>query len=200
MTANRPVYLPGALSQLPFVVRVEAFYKNHAAFGTLNIPGDVFVGFNPAVGAPSGLVRSDEVLWLFALDLDQAYAPWLTSTGNLTANVEIAGTTVLSYSHRMIDQGTFEHVYHNDVNVLFNVGTSWLWGAVAPTWTNIYNPTGETFLLFPTIQLTPPWTNKYFMKLGYVGILGTNKFGFDGGVFKGKSLLYAQFQYNFSLM
>jgi hypothetical protein len=199
VTANRPLYLPGALSQLPFVVRAEAFYKNHAAFGTLNIPGDVFVGFGPA-GAPSGIVRSDEVLWLFALDLDQAYAPWLTSTGNLTANLEINGTTILSYSHRMINQGSFEHIYHNDVSLLFSIGTSWLWGSVTPNWSNIYDPDGQMLLLFPTVQVVPPWSNKYFMKFGYVGVLGTNKFGADGGAFKGKSLLYVQFQYNFSLM
>lgn len=32
---------------------------------------------------------TDMASWMLALDLDQAYAPWLTSTGNLSANVEV---------------------------------------------------------------------------------------------------------------
>ena len=64
VTANRPVYLPGALAELPFVVRAEVFYKNHNEFNTLG----------PAVRWPDGsegsfVVHSDQVLWLGALDL-----------------------------------------------------------------------------------------------------------------------------------
>jgi hypothetical protein len=95
---------------------------------------------------------------------------------------------------------SLEKVHHNDYNVLFNIGDSWWWGAFAPTWTMIWNPDGQTWLFFPNVVLTPPWTNKYFMKLGYIGELGTNPFGAAGGVFKGKSILLAQFQYNFSIL
>ena len=200
ITANRPLYLPGALAQLPFVIRAESLYKNHEFFNTLAVPGTIYdpTGIN---GSPSSLTNSDEVLWLLALDLDQAYTPWLTSTGNLTANLELNGTTILSYSNKMQGAaGYFERAYHNDINILASVGTSWWWGAVSPNWTTIFNPNGETFLSFPSVQLTPPWTNKYFMKLEYVDVEGTNKYGLDGGVFKGKDLLFAQFQYNFSLM
>ena len=140
-------------------------------------------------------------MWLIALDLDQAYTPWLTATGNLTANFEVNGTTILSYSHNMQGAaGYFEKAYHNDINILGSVSTSWWWGAVSPGWTTIFNPNGLTFLSFPSVQLTPPWTNKYFMKLEWVDVQGTNQYGLDGGVFKGKDLFFAQFQYNFSLM
>ncbi|MGZ3620464.1 MAG: hypothetical protein ACXVAA_08160, partial [Candidatus Binataceae bacterium] len=85
--------------------------------------------------------------------------------------------------------------------VLFSTNTSFWWGAIIPTYTMIWNPSGNTTLLFPTVTVTPPWTNKYFATLGYVGILGNDKFNsFAGGVFKGKSLLYMQFQYNFQLI
>ena len=47
------------------------------------------------------MTRSDTDLWLIALDLDSAYTPWLTTTGNLTANYELMGTTILSYSNNM---------------------------------------------------------------------------------------------------
>jgi Protein of unknown function (DUF1302) len=201
VTANRPLYLPGALAQLPFVIRAETLYKNHDAFNTFAIPGTVFTKFNPFVGSQSGVTRSDTLLWLFALDLDQAYTPWLTATGNLTANFEVNGTTILSYSHEMQGAASyFEHLYHNDINLLASISTSWWWGAVSPNWTTIYNPNGETFLSFPTLQLVPPWTNKYFMKLQWIDVQGTNKFGLDGGVFKGKDIFLAQFQYNFSLL
>ena len=84
--------------------------------------------------------------------------------------------------------------------MLVSVSTSWWWGATAPDWTTNYDPDGLTFLSFPNITLTPPWTNKYFVKLEWVDVQGTNKFGLDGGVFKGKDLLFAQFQYTFSLL
>jgi len=216
ITANRPLYLPGALAQLPLVVRAEALYKNHDAFNTLFVPGTLetkFLGANPAgcfpvAGpgclrnfSPSGVTRSDTVTWLMALDLDQAYTPWLTTTGNLTANFEVFDNLILSYSHNMQGApGFFERAYHNDFQFLTSIGTSWWWGAVSPNWTTIYAPEGLTFLSFPSVQLVPPWTNKYFMKLEWVDVQGTNKFGLDGGVFKGKDLFFAQFQYNFSLM
>jgi hypothetical protein len=216
ITANRPLYLPGALAQLPLVIRAEALYKNHDGFNTFAIPGTVLTGFkgtNPISGcfpaaagcvrnfSPSGVTRSDDVTWLIALDLDSAYTPWLTTTGNLTVNLEFFDETILSYSHNMQGApGFFEHAYHNNVETLFSIGTSWWWGAVSPNWTTIYAPEGLTFLSFPSIQLVPPWTNKYFMKLEWVDVQGTDKFGLDGGVFKGKDLFFAQFQYNFSLM
>ena len=201
MTFNRPLYLPGSLAQLPFVIRAETLYKNHDAFNTLDIPGTVFTNFSTFGGSPSGITRSDTLLWLVALDLDSAYTPWLTTTGNLTANYELMGTTILDYSKDMQGAaGYFERAYKNDVEMLFSVSTSWWWGAVAPGWTTIFDPDGLTFLSFPSIQLTPPWTNKYFMKLEWVDVQGTNKFGLDGGVDKGKDMIFAQFQYNFSLM
>ena len=38
---------------------------------------------------PTASDYTDIVNWMLALDVDQAYAPWLTSTGNLSANVEV---------------------------------------------------------------------------------------------------------------
>jgi len=204
ITANRPLYLPGALAQLPFVVRAEALYKNHDGFNTLAVPGTAetkFAGIGVRNFTPSGTTYSDTVTWLMALDLDQAYTPWLTTTGNLTVNLEVFDNVILSYSHSMQGAaGFFERAYHNDFQMLGSIGTSWWWGAVSPNWTTIYAPEGLTFLSFPSVQLVPPWTNKYFVKLEWVDVQGTNKFGLDGGVFKGKDLFFAQFQYNFSLM
>jgi hypothetical protein len=196
VTGNRPLYLPGALAQLPLVLRGEVFYKNHNEFNTLG----------PALRWPAGsegsfVVHSDQALWLGALDLDTAPAPWLTTTGTLNANLEVMGTTTLSPSNAMqVAPGYLNRLYHNDINMLLNVGTSWWWGSVAPTWTMIYNPNGETFEFFPSLVLTPTWTAQYFMTLKYIGILGTDEYGLDGGFFKGKSMFISQFQYNFSLL
>jgi hypothetical protein len=201
VTGNRPIYLPGALAQLPFVMRAEVFYKNHQFFQTFDLPGSFYTKFNPFLGTPNGLINSDTIKWLFALDLDSAYTPWLTSTGNLTVNYELTGTTIVDYTHQFMNAGSyFADAYRNDINMLLSVSTSWWWGAISPDWTSIYAPQGETWLLFPTLQLTPPWTNKYFTTLGYVGILGTDRYNLDGGVYKGKSMLTFRFQYNFSLM
>ncbi len=63
----------------------------------------------------------------------------------------------------------------------------------------IWNPKGKTFALFPSIVLNPPWTQKYFLKLQAIEILGGDKT--QGiGAFKGQSYLIAQLQYNFNLM
>ncbi len=200
-TANRPLYLPGPLAQLPFVLRGEAFYTNHQTFNTDFIPGTVYTDFNPAVGTPDALYYSDTLKWMVALDLDQAYVPWLTSTGNLTVNYEFTDLTTLSPSKFVQEAASyFTPLYHNDVNMLLNVGTSWWWGAVSPTWTMIYAPQGETWLFFPTLQLVPPWTNKYFVKLQWIQILGTDRYNLDGGLFKGKNMLIGQFEYNFDLL
>jgi hypothetical protein len=204
VTGNRPIYLPGKLSSWPLVLRGEVFYKNHKVFNWLypayNWPLPPAGGLNPDAGGSSFTTYSDQVLWLIALDVDSVAIPRLSETGSLTANLEFNGTTTLSPSQYMQQAGgNLGRLYHNDINVLLNVGESWYWGAIAPTWTNIFNPDGNTWELFPSIVVTPPWTDKYFASLKYIGILGTNKFGVDGGIFKGKSLLVATFEYNFSL-
>jgi uncharacterized protein DUF1302 len=190
LTADRPVPMPSSLAEhLPFVGRAEMIYVNHQNFES-NKPFDL-----------EGQRYSDVVKWMAALDLDQAYAPWLTSTGNLSANVEVEDQIVMDNCKLCFfgnDLGT-EHQLKNDVNALFNVGTSWWWEDFAPTWTMIFNPKGRTFALFPSLVLNPPWTKKYFLKLQAIEILGgDNEAGI--GLFKGQSYLIAQFQYNFNLM
>ena len=46
----------------------------------------------------------------------------------------------------------------------------------------------------------PPLTKRYFMKLQAIEVLGGDQIAPEGGVFKGESLLTAQFQYNFDLL
>jgi len=190
-TLNRPLPLPIWLAnELPLVLRTEFFYKNHDAFST------------SARSNTSGIVNSDTLNTLVALDLDQIYAPWLTSTGSLTGNFEMQEITILDASDKMLEsQGVLTKAHKHEVNVLANVGTSFYWGAVAPTATAIYNPDGQTWLLTPSIVFTPPWTNKYFAKLGTVYILGNDKYAFSsGGSLKGSSSIFLQLQYNFDLL
>jgi hypothetical protein len=150
------------------------------------------------------------VSWMLALDVDQAYAPWLTDTGNLSANLEVYDEIAMDSSNNMYESigpyngggpGENSTNYKNNVSTLFNIGTSWLWNDIEPAWTMIYNPNGESFLLFPSVVLNPPWTKKYFMKLQAIEVLSGNKqTGQAGGQVKGQSLLTAQFQYNFNLL
>ncbi|MBE3604605.1 hypothetical protein IMX07_13310 [bacterium] len=199
VTGDMPLPVPEALSEyLPLVGRAEAVYTNHQGVNTWDI-----------VGNPSGVRYTDTLNWMVALDVDQAYAPWLTSTGNLSANVEVNDFVTLDGANSMMEAfgpwtgGALEpqNNYKNNVSTLFNIGTSWLWEDVAPTWTMVYNPAGNTFLLFPSIVLNPPWTKKYFMKLQAIEILGGNPYAsMAGGILKGQSMLLAQFQYNFNLL
>jgi hypothetical protein len=190
-TLNRPLPVPMSIAnQLPLVLRAELFYKNHEAFSTSDKTNS------------SGVVNSDEIETLLALDADQVYAPWATSTGSLTVNFEWENITVLDSSDSMLEaQGVLTKLHKHEENLLVNVGTSWWWGAVAPGFGAIYNPDGTTFLLQPSVTLTPPWTNKYFFKIGSVTILGNDKYAFTaGGSLKGLTNIFAQFQYNFNLL
>jgi uncharacterized protein DUF1302 len=198
-TADMPIPMPSSVSEfLPVVGRAEAVYTNHESV----------LSFDP-VAHPNGVRYTDMLSWMVALDIDQAYAPWLTSTGNLSANVEVYDELALDSSGSMFETfgpwtgGGIENTTNikNNVSALFNIGTGWLWEDVEPTWTMVFNPKGRAFLLFPSLVLNPPWTKKYFMKLQAIEVLGGDKSTSQaGGILKGQSLLTAQFQYNFNLL
>ena len=191
MTADRPLQMPGNLGEiLPLVGRAEFLYVNHQSFPDMR---------------PTSLTAqrySDVVKWMAALDIDQAYAPWLTSTGNLTANLEVTDVITMDNAKTMPFNGNdvSEANNKNEVNTLLNIGTGFWWQDIEPVWTMIYNPKGTTFLLFPSLTLNPPWTKKYFMKLQAIEVLSSDRESLGGGLFKGESLLTAQFQYNFDLL
>ena len=189
MTVDRPVPAPASIAEyFPAVFRGEMLYQNHTSVDTTQFQNMNWQRY------------SDLVKYMLAIDLDQAYAPWLTSTGNLSANLEMIQTTIMDDCKLCWDGNALDgHLLKNDVSLLFNLGTSWWWSDFAPTWTMIWNPKGDTFALFPSIVLNPPWTKKYFMKLQAIEIMGGDKM--QGiGLFKGQSYLLAQFQYNFNLM
>ncbi len=84
--------------------------------------------------------------------------------------------------------------------MLLNVGSSWYYGDIAWAWTMIYAPKGNTFAMFPSVTLNPPWTKKYFIRLSAIEILGgDHEAGQSLGAFKGQSFLSALLQYNFQL-
>jgi hypothetical protein len=197
VTADAPLPMPESLAEyFPAVGRAELVYANHQPYSDFD-PFDL-----------SGVRYSDTVDMMYAIDLDQAYAPWLTTTGTLSANLEVQDYITMDASHNMLSGGApfggvggdlDESVNKNEVNLLFNLGTSWWWGDFVADWTMIFNPKGRTFLLFPAIQLNPPWTKKYFVKLQAIEVLGGDHQSAGGSLFKGQSLLTAQFQYNFDL-
>jgi hypothetical protein len=193
VTVDRPVPMTAALADyFPAVFRGEVLYQNHVGFTTMEFDN------------MSGQRWSDRVRWMLALDLDQAYAPWLTSTGNLSANFELLNIIVMDNCKLCYSSSSFDaHMLKNDYSMLLNIGTSWWWSDLVPTFTTIYNPKGTTFVMFPSLILNPPWTKQYFMKLQAVEILSGDKVWSGGnglGIFKGQSYLLAQFQYNFDLM
>jgi len=189
VTANRPLYLPGILKDLPLVVRTEGVWQDRTPFSSQDLRNN------------TGVQYSSTINTLVALDLDNYYAPWISHTGALTTNLEWNNYTILSPAKTMVYTFTSEGWRHNEENLLLNVSDSFYWGAVVPSLTGIYNPDGSTFLLFPNVVLTPPWTSKYSLMLQYIGILGNDKYSsYAGGGFKGKSIFLAQFQYNFTFL
>ena len=189
MTADRPMPVPASLGEyLPVVGRAEALYVNHESY------------FDNRPFAFSAIRYSDQVKWMVALDIDQAYAPWLTSTGNLTAFFEVYDLITMNNA-KTIPVGALisQQNRKNQVFSLASIGTGWFWEDIEPTWTMIYQPAGNTFAMFPTVVLNPPWTKKYFVKFQAIEVLGSNNQ--QGlGLFKGQSLLTAQLQYNFNLL
>ena len=190
ITLNRPIYLSGeTLSSVPLVLRTEGVWQDRTPFNTINL------------ARPSAVIYSSTLNTLVALDLDDLAAPWLSSTAGITANLEWNNYTILSPNKDMVYGGYAERWRHNEENLLFNMDTSWWWGAVAPAFTSIYNPDGNTWELFPNIVFTPPWSNKYSLMLQYIGIFSNDRYSsYAGGVFKGKSIFLMQFQYNFDLI
>ncbi|MBF6567669.1 MAG: hypothetical protein IVW54_02185 [Candidatus Binataceae bacterium] len=193
LTGNSPLVLPGQWSQtLPFVVRGEAVWQDRTPFATR------------ALNTPSGVQYSSTVSTLMALDLDSAYAPWLTQTGTLGMHVEWNNYTVLNPS-RFMEMGPlqYQQLRHNEENFIFAVDTSWYWNVVHPNWVMAYNPDGNTMILLPSVTFTPPWTANYFATLRYVNIIGSNiSDGVPGlpAFLKGHQLVVGQFQYNFDVL
>ena len=199
VSADAPIPIPSQFAEaLPLVGRAEMTYTNHQGINS----------YDP-VGHPNGVRYSDIVSWMAALDIDQAYAPWLTTTGNLSANLEVNDVITMDSAQSMFEAfgpwtgGALESEANikNNVQALFNIGTSYYWEDIVPTWTMIFNPKGRTTLLFPALTLNPPWTKKYFLKLQAIEVLGGDlEENQSGGILKGQSLLTAQFQYNFNLL
>ncbi|MGA2411051.1 MAG: hypothetical protein ABSG46_11770, partial [Candidatus Binataceae bacterium] len=187
VTMDRPLPMPAALAEyFPAVFRGEMVYQNHVNQSN--------------TGSFDGHSYSDVVKWMTALDLDQAYAPWLTSTGNLSANVEVFDSIMMDEQKTFnVGNAVDRNEAKNDVSVLLNAGTSWLWSDVAPDFNMIFQPKGRNIAMFPSVTLNPPWTKKYFMTLEAIEVMGGDNLS-GVGLFKGQSLLTAEFQYNFSLM
>jgi len=192
VTADRPLPMPAAVGEyLPLVGRAEVEYINHADPNGTMIPMDM-----------TDQRYTDILEWMLAVDLDQAFAPWLTSTGNLSANVEVFDEMLMDDAKlaQWVGNDVTEHIGKHQISVLLNIGTSWWWEDFAPTFTGIWSPKGNTLLLFPSVVLNPPWTKKYFMKLQAIEVMGGDRQSPEGGLLKGESLLTAQFQYNFNLL
>jgi len=132
--------------------------------------------------------------------VDQAYAPWLTSTGNLTANLEVFDSIILdNRKSTTVGNDVDSRVTKNDVQILASLGTSWLWSDIAPTFSGIYEVKGRNIALFPNVIFNPPWTKKYFLTITAIEVMGGDSL-YGLGLFKGESQINAALQYNFNLM
>ena len=109
-----------------------------------------------------------------AVDLDQAYAPWLTSTGNLSANLEV-------YDDIMMDNAKDVHSRQrrrpqpDEERRARSCSTRAPRGygrMLLPTSVASSNPKGRNIALFPSVTLNPPWTKKYFLKLQAIEVMG----------------------------
>jgi hypothetical protein len=190
-TGDMPLPLPASLAEhFPAVGRAEMTYINHKGIDDMR---------------PYTLTTrafTDFVNWMAALDMTNAYAPWLTSTGDLTANFEVFDSIAMDISkYSEMNNRNTVHYIKNPVQLFANLTTSWYYSDFVVATPVIYAPKGNTFLMFPSLTLNPPWTKKYFMRLQAIEILGSDRqAGQVSGTFKGQSFLSALLQYNFDIM
>ena len=190
VTLNRPLTLPGTIGEmLPFVLRAESVWQDHTPLATRS------------ASLPGGLRYSGTINSLVALDLDSVYLPQISKSSPLTVNLEWNNDTVLSPNRWEEQAFTFLPYRHNESSLLFGITDAWWYGAISPFWGMIYNPDGNTFLLFPSLTLTPPWTAQYFFTLGYIGIISNNiQDSYIGANLKGKNMAFMRFQWNFNAL
>ena len=81
----------------------------------------------------------------------------------------------MDYKWTFVSNAVSNNFPKNDVAVLFNIGTSWLWNDIQPSYTMIYYAKGTNMAIFPAVVLNPPWTKKYFLKLQAIELLGGDK-------------------------
>lgn len=190
-TGNMPLPLPESIAEhFPAVGRAEMTYINHK-------PIDDMRPYTLTTRA-----FTDYVNWMTAVDLTNAYAPWLTRTGDLTANFEVFDSIPMDINKfsEMNNRNTV-HIIKNPVQMLANATTSWYYNDFFVSFPVIFAPKGRTFLMFPSITINPPWTKQYFVRLQAIEILGGDRqAGQVGGTFKGESFLTALLQYNFNIM
>ncbi|HTT77782.1 MAG TPA: hypothetical protein VMF50_17595, partial [Candidatus Binataceae bacterium] len=188
-TADAPLPMPASIGEyFPAVFRGEMLYQNHENYAD--------VGVNNY----SGNAYTDVVKWMAAIDVDQAYAPWLTATGNLTANVEVFDLIPLDLQKSMtVGNDVDSTPTKNDVQILANFATSWLWADIAPDFNMIYEVKGRNIAMFPSITFNPPWTKKYFLTVTAIEVMGGDSL-YGLGLFKGESQINAALQYNFDIL
>jgi hypothetical protein len=191
VTGDMPLPLPEVVAEhFPVVGRAEMVYINHKSIDDMRPYTITTRQF------------TDFVNWMVALDLTNAYAPWLTSTGDLTMNFEVFDSIAMDINKfSEMNNRNSVHYIKNPVQLLLNGATSWYYGDFSVAFPMIFAPKGRTFLMFPSITLNPPWTKKYFMRLQAIQIMGGDRqAGQVGGTFKGQSFINALLQYNFDIM
>jgi hypothetical protein len=190
-TGDVPLPMPASIAEhFPAVGRAEMVYINHKGIDDMR---------------PYTLTTrafTDYVNWMVATDLTNAYAPWLTSTGDLTTNFEVYDSIPMDISkYSEANNRNTVHIIKNPVEVLGNVGTSWYYSDFVLAFPLIFAPKGRTILMFPSLTLNPPWTKKYFVRLQAIEIMGGDRQAAQvGGTFKGQSFVNALLQYNFDVM
>jgi hypothetical protein len=191
VTGDMPLPLPASLAEhFPAVGRAEMTYINHKSVDDMR---------------PYTLTTrafTDYVNWMAAIDLTNAYAPWLTKTGDLTANFEAFDSIAMDISkYTEMNNRQTVHIIKNPLQLFGSLTTSWYYSDFVVATPVIFAPKGTTFLMFPSLTLNPPWTKKYFMRLQAIEIVSSDRMaGQVGGAFKGQSFLNALLQYNFDIL
>ncbi len=93
------------------MLRTEAVFQDRTPFNTTD------------VGVHNAVVDKSTVNSLVALDLDGLYAPWLTKTGTLSANLEWNQFTISGYGKNLVYAFYAERWRHNEEQILFSTST-----------------------------------------------------------------------------
>ncbi|MCX8021735.1 MAG: hypothetical protein N2745_03075 [Syntrophorhabdaceae bacterium] len=178
--------------QLPWpgVIRTEVMY-------TPNMPYNYFI---PLGSDESGVVRRDNIKYLFAYDLSNFfYFDW-HKTAPFDITFEHVGEWIpnareLQYTGPGVYYATKLPSWQGNFNM--QIRTNWFYNKLETSLTGGYGTFGNSWLLVPRIKWTPGWLNKKFSAdLRYVYVDADNRY--EGlGVWKDKNYILLQTQFNF---
>ncbi|MGO8990160.1 MAG: hypothetical protein ACLQGU_03690 [bacterium] len=169
-------------STIPGVLRAEAIYVPNKPFNTFDLR------------VPDAVVDRSYIKYLVGYDLNSYFYFSWHKDAPFNITLEHVGEVVPD--NKQLQYAIYDTKWVK-WNPSFNVSisTTWLYGEISTQVIAGYFPWGNSGLLMPIIQYTPPWWNqKLSLDLRYIGVFGNNYKGL--GILNSKDMVVLTTQFN----